>query len=238
MLMDTNKNQRPGLNGWAFKLILKKDFMSDIVKEIPLKSGRKLQIIDDDNAESPREWDNLGTFACFHSRYDLGDKVDFSFNDFDGWDEMEEHIWKKEKAFACLPVYMYDHSGISLSVDPFNCLWDSGQVGFIYITKEKVKEEGYNAKQLKSYFKVYPDKAGKTIKEFIEDFLKNEIEVLDQYVSGKVYGFKLIDSPDNNFSEEEREIDSCWGFYGDDITKNGILDYLSEEDQPLNLNDL
>jgi hypothetical protein len=213
-------------------------FMSDIIKEIPLKSGRKLQIIIDDLPSSPREWDNLGIFAFFHSRYDLGDKVDFSSNDFDGWDDMENHIWKKKKAYACLPVYMYDHSGIRLGTKSFNCRWDSGQVGFIYITKEQVKKEGYDSKWLKKYIENYPEKAGKSLKEIIEGFLETEIKIMDQYVSGSVYGFKLIDSPENNISEEERELDSCWGFYGDDIKTNGILDHLSEEDQPLNLNDL
>lgn len=35
---------------------------------------RTIQISHDEMAESPREWDSLGTMACFHRRYTLGDK--------------------------------------------------------------------------------------------------------------------------------------------------------------------
>ena len=34
----------------------------------------KLIIDYDDSSESPREWDNLFTFVCWHNRYRLGDK--------------------------------------------------------------------------------------------------------------------------------------------------------------------
>jgi hypothetical protein len=37
-----------------------------------------IEVEQDDNTESPREWDNLGTMICFHSRYNLGDKHNFS----------------------------------------------------------------------------------------------------------------------------------------------------------------
>ena len=34
-----------------------------------------------------------------------------------------------------------------MSTGPFSCPWDSGQVGFIYVEKKKVKEEwGWNPK--------------------------------------------------------------------------------------------
>ena len=37
-----------------------------------------LSIIQDVDAEDPRNWDNLGTMICFHRRYSLGDKHDYS----------------------------------------------------------------------------------------------------------------------------------------------------------------
>ena len=40
--------------------------------------GFEIEINYDDCPDNPRkEWDNVATFACNHSRYDLGDKVDF-----------------------------------------------------------------------------------------------------------------------------------------------------------------
>lgn len=38
----------------------------------------KLIVRYDEDAESPREWDNLGKMVCFHGRYDLGDEHDYS----------------------------------------------------------------------------------------------------------------------------------------------------------------
>jgi hypothetical protein len=47
-----------------------------------IKTTRKenyiLEIFPDEPYESPREWDNLGTMICFHRRYNLGDKHNFS----------------------------------------------------------------------------------------------------------------------------------------------------------------
>lgn len=34
----------------------------------------RIKIMRDDNPESPREWGNLGTMACWHNRYKLGDE--------------------------------------------------------------------------------------------------------------------------------------------------------------------
>lgn len=37
-----------------------------------------LRIVQDVDTESPREWDNLGTMICWHSRYNLGDDHNYS----------------------------------------------------------------------------------------------------------------------------------------------------------------
>ena len=34
----------------------------------------KIEVIQDSEPESPREWDNLGNMICFHRNYNLGDK--------------------------------------------------------------------------------------------------------------------------------------------------------------------
>ena len=43
-----------------------------------------------------------------------------------------------------------------------------------------------------------------------------QVEEYDHYLTGEVYGFTLY--------ENGEETDSCWGYYGDDLTQNGILD--------------
>ena len=39
-----------------------------------------------------------------------------------------------------LPLYKYEHSGCSYAIKPFECRWDSGQVGAILINKDSYKQ--------------------------------------------------------------------------------------------------
>lgn len=196
--------------------------------EVLLPDNRVFRLVQDENPESPREWSNLGTMACFHKRYCLGDKdVPFTSDQFDSWSEMEDHIWKDLDAAVVLPLYLYDHSGITMNTTGFSCRWDSGQVGFIYVTKDKIMED-YGVKSIR-----------RELKEKVEKMLINEVETYDQYLTGDVYGFEIIKITkcDQGHEHEETE-DSCYGFFGDDIKENGILDHISKEDAIVILGEL
>jgi len=176
----------------------------------------QIEIIPDETPESPREWDNLGTMVCFHNRYCLGDKHDYNHNDYSGWDEMERAIIKNENVGVILPLYLYDHSGITMNTTGFSCPWDSGQVGFIFISKEKMLKE-YGGKRV-----------GVKLKERVRGYLKNEVETYDQYLCGDVYGYRIT----NN--ETDEEVDACWGFYGSDECMGeaeGIVIHMIEADK-------
>lgn len=154
----------------------------------------ELRIVHDEDPESPRTtFDNLGVMVCFHRRYNLGDKHDLREDSFGGWDDLKDYLVKEEKALHILPLYLYDHSGITMSTGPFGCPWDSGQVGFIYTTKEQMENIGTPA-----------DK--------VEECLKAEVEVYTKYIEGDCWGYVIED-------EEGDEVDSCWGFYGEDAAK-------------------
>lgn len=180
-------------------------------KTYKLKSGKTLEIHVDQTPQNPRnDWDNLGTMVCFHRNYNLGDKHDYNKNDYNSWKEMFKAIDKNEDALVILPLYLYDHSGITMATSPFDCPWDSGQVGFIFVSKEKVRKE-YNVKRISP-----------KIAEKVGEVLEAEVKTYDQYLTGDMYGFIVKD-------EEGNEEDSCWGFFGDDIKTNGILDHVVEE---------
>jgi hypothetical protein len=148
-----------------------------------------------DCADSPRDWDNFGTMVCFHNRYDLGDKTNFSTDMFDSWAELERLLIEEENAHTVLPIYMYDHSGITISSSPFGCRWDSGQVGFIYVTRDKVIDE-------------------KITDASVIDFLRCEIETYDKYLRGEVYQYRVNRIDTCNLNHEHAEVvDSCGGFY-------------------------
>jgi hypothetical protein len=175
-----------------------------------LKNNKTLQVTQDESPYNPREDDNLSTMICFHRRYNLGDKHKYNSNDYSGWDEMEAAIIKNEKTAIILPLYLYDHSGITISTTEFSCRWDSGQIGFVYVSKEKLKTE-YSV-----------NKITQQIIEKATKVLLGEVNTYDQYISGEVYSYTLL-------GENGEVEDSCSGFFGCDIKTNGILDSIDAE---------
>jgi len=186
---------------------------------------KKLIIKTDDFGESPREWEcNIGVIAYKHRRYTLGeekidDPIDFLLNlygiEATNMPYTNETLKKlmgqaSKYGYVLLPVYLFDHSGITISTTPFSCPWDSGQVGFIYTNLKRVQEMGHN-------WKKWSEKR----REQVREWLKGEIKIFDQYLRGDVYGFII--------EEDGEEIDSCWGFYGEDPRTNGMSDYVDDE---------
>ena len=139
---------------------------------------------------------------------------------------------------------------------PYNDRWDAGCVGWIYVSKEKamsewggIPERDENGDFIRvshehpngqvTYSTKYTPITDENWKEVAEYHMNNEVKVYDQYLVGDVYGFKLIKKIVAQETcphcgeviseyEEEEEVDSCWGFYGDCLEDNGILDNLSD----------
>ena len=169
-----------------------------------------LSIEQDNSPESPREWNDLTKMVCFHSRYNLGDKHDYNHNDYNGWDEIEKAIIKNENVAVILNLYLYDHSGITISTSPFGCRWDSGQIGFIYITKEDA---------IANWGKKI---CTKEVKEKALKFIEGDVKTYDDYLVGNVHGFTLT----NKVTDEE---DSCWGFFGDDFWETYMHEHFDND---------
>lgn len=160
----------------------------------------------DDTLESPRTWDNFGLMEYAHSRYILGDeKFDPSAAGFSSWEEYDENL--EYKGFLFLPLYIYDHGGVTMSCNAFGDIWDSGRVGTILVHRTKVLEE-YGSKKLT-----------KKAREWAYKLLRAEVEVFDLYLRGEAYGYIIED-------EEGNHLDSCWGFYGEDEVNRAALEAL------------
>ena len=206
-----------------------------------------LTIEQDDYPSSPRECDNLGTMACWHSRYLLGDKTPKeSYHDYlcsiaeeaieisikvKFWENQERNSITEERRGHCrkmlrraiasginqhiiLPLYLYDHSGITMSTGSFVDKWDSGQVGIISVSKEKVRKEF-------GWKRITRDRLKK-----IEDILKGEVETYDTYLRGDVWRYVICD-------ENGESVESCCGFYDeDDARQEGLstMRYLEREE--------
>lgn len=147
----------------------------------------KIEIFTDPDPMNPMEYDELGTMYLFHNRYNLGHKHDLSV-------EEVQNLIKSPDVFS-LPVFAYEHGGITISTGPYSCIFDSGQLGVIAITREKI---------MKEYGNCNPE----TI-ELVYKNMKAEIQSYDDFLTGNCYGYRITDI------KTKEDLDSCWGFLGD-----------------------
>jgi hypothetical protein len=150
---------------------------------------------------------------CFHSGYNLGDNHDYNKDDYGGWDSLKHFIVKGERPLIIKELHMYDHGGIAISTSPFSCRWDSGQIGYVWISQNHIDHIGCHMQD------------SETWQDYIsrlDKYLENEVTEYNDYLQGNVYGFQLID-------EDKNIIDSCYGFIGDDFSQNGLYDYIGRD---------
>jgi hypothetical protein len=179
--------------------------------------GYKIRIEHDDNfIESGSNDEHFGHMIFFHRKYNFGDDHKFTP------ETLKQFIQKQ--GVVSLPVYMYDHSGITIRTYPFSCPWDSGQIGYIYATADDIKEN-YNVKKVREHHRVKAEK-----------LLEQEIEHLDHILRGDVYGYiveKEVVKCESCKETELEHIDSCWGFVGEfDYCLNevrSVVDNLTKE---------
>ena len=161
-------------------------------------NGHHIDIYYNENPESPRKWDNLGTFYTAHRRYRPEKEFDEHF-DFDKvCDERPGNLRESFlKEYIALNLYLYDHSGQTISSGPFSCPWDSGWFGIVAVSVEKAKKV-YGWKLLTA-----------ARRRKIEEYLQGEIDTYDSYLRGEVYGFQITPAGD-----KDNVLDSYWGYYG------------------------
>lgn len=166
--------------------------------------GLTVEIHADDAPCDPREHDNLVVMACEHRHYDLGDgtladAIGRTPDEFKSLRHLERYLGIVVDAAVIAPLYLYDHSGISMSVGSFvgraqHAEWDSGIVGVAWITRTQVAEQ-FNG-----------DVAA------ARKCLESEVETYDQYLTGDVWGY-VVETPDGD------QLDSLWGIYGLDYCR-------------------
>ncbi len=153
-------------------------------------AGYAVKLIQDSDVEAP-ENDEEVFIVTTRNRYFVKEQSGFELDDIrDG---------KHSKKYHVFPLYMYQHSGTALSMAPFSCPWDSGQVGYILAAKS-------------SFWKVARKVSFGTIPA-AADVCKSFVETWNQYLSGDVWGYTVEDSDGN-------DVDSCWGFYGLDYARS------------------
>lgn len=198
--------------------------------------GVRIRVEYDDDAESPRTaWDNVTAFWSdgMHRRYNFHEaaadevlariKLAMPVPDelLEEGSDVEIIQWLMENqtpvsSYVIMPVYMYDHSGLSFSTGGFSCGWDSGTIGFMMVDVERWDVQH----------------GGEWSVEAATQRIEDEVQDLDNY---HVYGacgyvIERCEGCDCCGHVEWEEEDSCWGFYGDpEERKAALVDHLGEK---------
>lgn len=153
-----------------------------------------------------------GMYSDYGSMYRTEDDEELNYEELQFFKKIVNN-WINDNV-AILPVYMYDHSGITISTGPFGCPWDSGQVGLIYLEKKTCERHGIDFKDA-------------------ERIIKSEIEELDQYLTGDVWNYTIYETDDEDFDtlilsyeddlpNDKEILDSYCGFYGRDHVETEV----------------
>lgn len=211
---------------------------------ITTTDGRKLRLVieQDQFPEDPRSWGNIGTMLCCNRHYQLGDcnsnieteeqlaeicrKYGKSDEEIDEMTFVEEVQFILDQDNICgLPLYITDHSGISMQTYRFDA-WDSSFVGLIFVEKDF-----YLAQSCLKDEENWKAKAKKT--------LEGEVKTYSDFLEGNVYMWTLYEpvvairqSMDGKelsrtIDEEGEVVNSMVGFY--DPTLEDVEEYFDFE---------
>lgn len=175
----------------------------------------------------PRDWDCLGTIVGWDRDVRLGKKqikeqyqvelvlldiLDDAMNlSYEQYDNVMEYATaevlmnaiKKHTKAVVLPIYVYNHSGISISTSSNKYRmfdgagWDWGISGMIYADESTIKKE-YGG-----------DKVTDEMRTKAIEVLNGEIKTLNMYFQDEVYWFSV--------KEYDEMVDSCGGIFAEDL---------------------
>lgn len=180
---------------------------------------------------------------------DINNLKDFEQEEINEYQSQIDDYPAFEDDYFIFPIDAYIHSGVHLSLanntDYPDRRWDVSTSGYVLVKKDEIQDDEWRNKCHK----------GKSEEEISRHLAEGLIETWNQYLSGDIYGFQILkpiktytiteESLDKIVADsfinkarlleiaeekiEYEEIDSCWGFYGDDIKTNGILEHIQDE---------
>lgn len=150
-----------------------RDLLTDKVDDIDERIERILEQAWEENWERPVD-ENTPARANAAAHNAIKEKIEALF---------AEH-------YVFVPVYAYEHGGITIATEPFDETWDAGQVGVICVSHAQREAEGITT-------------------ETARRVLAGEIKEFDLFLRGEVYGFIAED-------RNGQRIDAVSGFLSDD----------------------
>lgn len=204
------------------------------------------------NAEfaDPRDADNLGIMVCWHPDYILGDEQIKNYDGRGAVKNQHDHSgrfrsigalarWARtmEQAPVVLPLYLLDHSGISISAgsnavgrgdtasggrDEFGNArgWDTTLCGVIYTTPARILELcGEPQIETDRFYcpRTWPEDgrsgpnwpADRTAEQWLAKQLADEVQLYDRYLQGEVFYYCVEEIETGDI------LDSCGGYLPD-----------------------
>lgn len=206
----------------------------------------------------PRDNDNISTMVCWHPDYALGDEqltteegrgavkrdhhgsastlfqTERGRTDFRDMRVVERYLRFARGAVAILPLYLLDHSGISMSAGS-NTVgrgdtacggsdawgnprgWDTTMVGFVYTTAERIEELCGGPREGDEFY--CPSDWKGTPREWIVEQLRNDVREYDAWLRGSVYWYDVKDA-------DGKTVESCGGYI---VASEEDMKYLRSE---------
>ena len=208
--------------------------MDDLIQRIQTDKMRVMIYPCPIMADPREEFDNVGSMCIgtSGSRY-------MAVREYMGHDgsEFHEEIMlgmtdeERNAEFAViLKVFQYEHSGVAYDTSPFNCKYDSGQVGYIALTWEKARKE-------------YAGETDEVIVQKGTERLNSEVTLYSHWANGDVYSYQIEKATkcDCCGHVEWSEFDSCAGFYGPHIVsglRDAVISVLQCEDKDISAEDM
>ena len=167
-------------------------------------NGHSINMYRDPDPISSREWDNICVIHVAHKQYSFGDVNHGNHGSIDK--EYRDALKRKDIVF---PLFMYDHSAITVSLTPFQCDWDSGQVGIVVVPyRVLIKEFG--------------DSILSGIEKKAREVAENEVKELDTFLTGEVYGYIIYEGTEHE--------EGFWGIHGEEECIDDIKDVMEHID--------
>lgn len=171
--------------------------MIEIARAVDPKIGYVEVCAEDYSYENPmKDWDHVPDIMLIHRYRGLAtlddDPRDYSLREI-------SKRYARDGGLA-LPVYAYDHSGVSFSVSdgyPYNDPWDAGIAGIAYVSPEKARAtwgETLTPRELR---------------EKCRDSIKSLVALMNAVAANECYFVTWYDTECN-------PVDSCGGFWKTD----------------------
>lgn len=159
-----------------------------IIESFNHRGHRVKILIDSDPLNPMKDWDTFSTILHWSAKYTLGREIERGMAEGDVRAFVENDL--DEKPLLVIPLYMMEHGNVQLSLGDFRDKWDSGQVGWVVVTRESADAMGYGT---------LPD--GQHTEQQMKDIrssVEREIQQYSSYLNGDVYQYIVTpsDEPD------------------------------------------